>query len=69
MQLSRDAISEFQRIYKTEFGEELSDGEAEECALRVLRLYALLLRDEAGRPASSGSTDPNFDSSQELTVP
>jgi hypothetical protein len=41
--LSAEAIREYQEIYKAEFGVELSDAEAEEQGLRLLRLCALLL--------------------------
>ena len=44
MRLSRQAIQEYKEIYKKEFGEEISDAQAEEQALRVLRLFRLLLR-------------------------
>ncbi len=41
-QLSRQAIEEFKAIYEKEFGEPLTDDEAQEMGLRVLRLFALL---------------------------
>jgi len=44
MRLSSKAIEEFKQIYKEEFGEELSDAQAQETALRVLRIFRLLLR-------------------------
>lgn len=44
MNLSSKAIEEFKQIYKEEFGEELSDAQAQETALRVLRIFRLLLR-------------------------
>ena len=44
MHLSAKAIEEFKEIYKEEFGEELSDTQAQETALRVLRIFRLLLR-------------------------
>lgn len=44
MQLSPTAIQEFKIIYREEFGEDLSDAEAEEMALRVLRLFWILLQ-------------------------
>ena len=42
--LSPDAIREYKEIYKAEFGIELTDAEAEEQGLRLLRLFSLLLR-------------------------
>ena len=43
-QLSRQAVEEFKAIYQEEFGEHLSDDEAQEIALRLLRLFDLLLQ-------------------------
>jgi hypothetical protein len=44
MKLTPDDIAEFKVIYLQEFGEELSDAEANEMASRVMRLYELLAR-------------------------
>jgi len=44
MRLSKEALEEFKQIYKEEFGEDLTDAEAEEMATRVMRLYELLFR-------------------------
>lgn len=41
-QLSRQAIEEFKAIYADEFGEELSDAEVQEMAVRLLRFFGLL---------------------------
>jgi hypothetical protein len=46
-QLSREAIDEFKTIYEAEFGVPLSDDEAQEIALRLLRLFALLTSRQA----------------------
>lgn len=62
MQLSNAAIQEFKGIYKAEFGEDLSDSEAEACALRLLRVYAILLRTDA-------SESSRFDDFGHATVP
>ena len=43
-QLAPEAIREYKEIYKAEFGFELTDAEAEEQGLRLLRLFSLLLR-------------------------
>ena len=43
-QLSREATDEFRDIYQKEFGENLSDDEAQEVAIRLLRLFDTLLR-------------------------
>lgn len=44
--LSRQAIEEFKAIYEKEFGELLSDDEAQEMGLRVLCLFAMLAEPE-----------------------
>ena len=44
MQLSKEAIEEFKRIYKTEFGEEISDREATEKAIRLINLIRVIYR-------------------------
>lgn len=41
--LSQRAIDDFKRIYLGEFGEKLSNTEAKEIAVRLLRLFSLLL--------------------------
>lgn len=41
-QLSHEAVDEFKAIYQSEFGDTLSDGQAEQMALSVLRLFDLL---------------------------
>jgi hypothetical protein len=41
--LSRKAIDEFKTIYQKEFGEEISDDEAQKMGLGLLRLLKLLL--------------------------
>ena len=41
---SPDAIREYKEIYKAEFGIELTDAEAEEQGLRLLRLFYFLSR-------------------------
>ena len=42
-QLSRKAIDEFKAIYEEEFGEMLTDDEAQEMGVRLLQFFALLL--------------------------
>jgi len=44
MKLSPEAIHKFKDIYQQEFGEELSNAKAEEHALRVLRIFQIILR-------------------------
>ena len=42
MKRSDEALSELMRLYKEEFGEELSRNQAEEMARKLLTLYELL---------------------------
>ncbi len=44
MRIGPEATEEFKKIYKEEFGDDLTDDQAQECALRVLRLFQLLLQ-------------------------
>lgn len=53
--LSRQAIQEFQAIYEQEFGEPLSDDEAQAMGLRVLRLFAMLAEPEPLAPLTPPS--------------
>jgi len=39
MKLSKKALDEFKAIYKAEYGVELSDGEALDKGIRLLRLF------------------------------
>jgi hypothetical protein len=41
-QLSREAIDEFKAIYREEFGQELSDDEVQEIAMRLLRFFGIV---------------------------
>ena len=43
MRLSSEAIQEFKEICKEEFGEDLSDAQAEECALNLLHFFQVIL--------------------------
>lgn len=45
MNLSREAVREYQEIYARDFGREISESEAAEQAGRLVRLVALLLQD------------------------
>lgn len=42
--LSKKAIGEFKEIYKNEFKEEISDSEAEEKGMKLLRLFKLIYK-------------------------
>ena len=50
-QLSREAIEKFKAIYKKEFGESISDDEAQEMGLRLLNFLRILLE-----PSSNTNT-------------
>jgi hypothetical protein len=43
-QLSRQAIDEFKAAYQEEFGQELSDDEVQEIAMRLLRFFGILVK-------------------------
>ena len=45
-QLSSEAIKDFKAIYKDEFGEELTDDQVQEMALRLLRLFHIFENSE-----------------------
>jgi hypothetical protein len=49
--LSKEAVDDFKRIYKEEFGEDINDDEASEIALRLLRFVHIL---EYGKNPSPG---------------
>ena len=44
MELSKEAIEEYKRIYKAEFGKEISDQEAYEQANDLLELFKIIYR-------------------------
>jgi len=44
MKLTDDDVARFRRIYKESYGEELPSEEARVLALRLIRLYQLLVR-------------------------
>jgi len=44
MQLSKEAIEEFQKIYKKEFGKEISYKEAYEKGMRLITLMEIVYR-------------------------
>ncbi|MDD5165608.1 MAG: hypothetical protein PHG25_03720 [Candidatus Pacebacteria bacterium] len=41
--LSAEALEKFKELYKEEFNEDLTDDEAEEVALRLLRFFKILV--------------------------
>ncbi len=42
--LSKQASEEYQKIFKKEFGQDITIGEAEEQGTRLLRLFEILLK-------------------------
>jgi hypothetical protein len=54
-QLSRQAIEEFKAIYQEEFGEILSDDEVQEIAMRLLRFFGILTKENRGSVDASQS--------------
>jgi hypothetical protein len=44
MRLSGEAIKEFRRIYRHEFGEEISDAKAQELGESLLSLFKIIYR-------------------------
>lgn len=44
MKLSKEAVEEFQQIYKKEFGKEISYAEAEDMGIRLINLFEVIYR-------------------------
>ncbi len=42
--LSKKAIDEFKAIYKKEFGQEISDAEAQEKGMKLLRFFKIIYK-------------------------
>lgn len=58
MQLSDTAIQEYIQLYREDFGEELTIGEARAIATRLLTLYEMLCRPLPDRDATQPPFDP-----------
>jgi len=59
-QLSQQAIAEFKAIYKDEFGQDLSNDEVQEIALRLLRFFCILQRhDQSNSQNTSAVFNPS----------
>lgn len=56
--VSEQRLKEFQRIYEDEFGEEISEGEAQVMIQRLLAIYKLILRPLPSTPPMPPSSDP-----------
>lgn len=46
MSLSKNAIQEFQRIYRDQYDDEISEADARECGERLVLLVAAVVRDD-----------------------
>jgi hypothetical protein len=55
MRISDEALVEFVKIYREEFGEDISRDEASEMATRILTLYTLLSKKPPGLDKSGGA--------------
>jgi hypothetical protein len=44
LKLSKEAIEELKEIYRKEFGKEISDEEAQEMGIRLIRFFKIILR-------------------------
>ena len=62
MQLTQQALNEFKAIYKSEFGEDISDAEALEMGTRLMRVFHVLLEvsreDTENEPLNDQPPDP-----------
>jgi len=54
MEIDKESLEEFKKIYKEEFNEELSDAEARAMAQRLLALYEVLARPLPQEPHDAG---------------
>ena len=61
MEITQKALEEFKKIYKKEFGEDLSDDEALEIAQRVLGFFSLIYRPLPNQEKSPKFDNGNFD--------
>ncbi|MFC1856039.1 hypothetical protein ACFL2A_05820 [Thermodesulfobacteriota bacterium] len=50
MQLSKQAIEDFRRIYKEEYGEEISEEEANKLGVNLLNFYKIILKKPPNTP-------------------
>jgi hypothetical protein len=55
MRISDEALDEFVEIYRQEFGEDISQDEASEMAIRILTLYTLLSKKPPGLDEAGGA--------------
>jgi len=56
-QLSSNALAEFKAAYEEEFNEPLSDNEAREMALRLLRFFGILAESKRENSAESPASN------------
>lgn len=58
MQISREALDEFKKIYEEEFGEVISDAEALEMGQRLISLFEIIYRPLPSELDPSEHRDP-----------
>ena len=51
MQLSPQAIQDFKRIYKEEYGQDISDDQAREMGMRLVRVFMVILKVNGSPPS------------------
>jgi hypothetical protein len=56
-QLSGQAAKEFKAIYREQFGQDLSDDQAQEMGLRLLNLFKILLLPDRPAGAEAGVSE------------
>lgn len=61
MQINREAIEEFKKIYEEEFGETISDAEALEMGQRLISLFEIIYRPLPHDPTEPPKRDAGTD--------
>jgi len=61
MRLSRETIEEFRKIYKQEFGEDITDKEAYDKFLRLVNLLRVVLKEPSPNARNNISAARLFD--------
>jgi hypothetical protein len=60
MKPSERTIEEFKKIYRAEFGEEISDSQAYEKFLRLVNLLRVVLKEPSPNGRNSHISEPNL---------
>jgi len=61
MRLSKEAIKEFKEIYNEEFGERISDKQAQEMGANLLSLFTIIYRPISKTDQSNDANESNKD--------